>query len=143
MPKILVDENSKKTIIKIIDSWRGKLTWGSLCEQVSRELKFEEVISRHTLLSYDDIKLAFSTKKSNLKDSSEHKYGTGDSALLKTYERVQILESANQRLEKELAATREQFVRWQHNLYRMGVDMEQVAKAIDKPLVDFDRATRK
>jgi hypothetical protein len=143
MPKILVDDDSKRTIFKIIDSWRGKLTWESLCEKVSRELNFEQVISRHTLLSYDDIKLAFTTKKTKLRDAPEHKYGTGDSALLKAYERIQILESANQRLEKELAATREQFVRWQHNLYRMQVDMEQVSRVIDEPLIDHQRATRK
>ncbi len=143
MPKILVDEYSKKSIIKIIDSWSGKLTWERLCERVSRELKLDEVISRHTLLSYDDIKLAFSTKKSNLKKAPENRYGLGDSSLQKAYERILILESANQRLEKEIAATREQFVRWQSNLYRMGVDMEKVQKVLDKPLVDFARATRK
>lgn len=143
MPKILVDDDSKRLIFKIIDSWRGKLTWERLCEKVSRELNFDQVISRHTLLSYDDIKLAFSTKKTKLKDAPEHKYGTGDSALLKAYERIQILESANQRLEKEIAATREQFVRWQHNLYRMPVDMEKISRVIDEPLVDHKRATRK
>jgi len=143
MPKILVDDDSKRSIFKIIDSWRGKLTWESLCEKVSRELNFDQVISRHTLLSYGDIKLAFAAQKTKLKNAPEHKYGTGDSALLKAYERIQILESAYQRLEKELAATREQFVRWQHNLYRMQVDMEQVSRVIDEPLVDHERATRK
>jgi hypothetical protein len=143
MPKILVDEDSKRSIVKIIDSWTGKLTWERLCEKVSLQLQFDDVISRHTLLSYDEIKLAFSSKKERLKQSPAHKFGTGDTALQKAYERIQTLEAANQRLEKEIAATREQFVRWQSNLYRMGVDMEQVSKIIDKPLVNFDRASRK
>jgi hypothetical protein len=143
VPKILVDEDSKKEIIKIIDSWRGKLTWESLCQRVSRELKFDEVISRHTLLAYDEIKLAFSTKKTKLKTEPEHRYGTGDSALQKAYERIQILESENQRLERVVGAIREQFVRWQYNLYRIGVDMEQVNKNVDRPLVDYARASRK
>jgi len=143
MPKILVDEDTKRSIIKIIDSWKGKLTWETLCQKVSRELQFEKVISRHTLLSYDEIKLAFSSKKVQLKESPVHKFGTGDTALQKAYERIQTLEAANQRLEKEIAATREQFVRWQHNLYRMGVDMEQVSKFINRPLLDFERAKRK
>lgn len=143
MPKILVDDDTKRSIIKIIDAWKGKLTWEILCQKVSRELQFKEEISRHTLLSYDEIKLAFSSKKVKLKESPAHKFGTGDTALQKAYERIQTLEAANLRLEKEIAATREQFVRWQHNLYRMGVDMEQVARDIDRPLVDFERAKRK
>lgn len=141
MPKILIDNDSKRAIIKIIDSWKGKLTWERLCEKVSRDLGFNEVISRHTLLAYGEIQLAFSNKKKILKDSPANKFGTGDVALDKAYERIQTLESANLRLEAEITATREQFVRWQFNLYRMGVDMEQLN--LDKPLVNFDRAARK
>lgn len=142
MPKIMVDEDSKRAIIKIIDSWRGKLTWEKLCLHVSNELEFEGVISRHTLLAYDDIKNAFSTKKEHLKNAPEIKFGTGDLALQKAYGRISTLESANARLEKEIALVREQFVRWGHNLHRLGVNMEEIYKHIDTPLVDHGRANR-
>lgn len=140
MPKIIVDEYSKKEILKIIDSWQGKLTWNDLGERASRELGLESPISRFTLLSYDDIKLAFAEKKKQLKEAPVVNLATGDKALDKAYERIKSLEAKNQRLESELAVTREQFVRWQHNLYRMGVDMNEVQKVLDRPLVDFNRA---
>lgn len=138
----MVDEDSKKSIIKIIDSWRGKLTWEKLCQKVSDELGFDQIISRHTLLAYDDIKHAFSTRKSNLKDAPENRFGTGNLALEKAYERISTLESTNDRLEKELVAIREQFVRWQFNMHRLNLDMEKINKHIDEPLVDFGRANR-
>lgn len=143
MPKIMVNEDSKRSIIKIIDSWKGKLTWEKLCQKVSSELEFDQIISRHTLLAYDDIKHAFSTKKSNFKNAPEKKFGFGDLALEKAYERISTLESTNDRLEKEITATREQFVRWQYNMHRLNLDMEKINKQIDEPLVDFSRANRK
>lgn len=143
MPKIIVDEEAKRTIFKIIDGWQGKLTWNDLCDRSARELGLNESISRYTLMSYDDIKLAFTERKKKLKEEPQIKLDTGDKALDKAYERIRMLEAKTQRLEKELVATREQFVRWQNNLYRMGVDMNEIQKNLDRPLVDFDRAGQK
>lgn len=143
MPKIIVDDDSKKEILKIIDSWQGKLTWNDLGERASRELGLDSPISRYTLMSYDDIKLAFTERKKQLREAPVANLDTGDKALDKAYERIKALEARNKRLESELSATREQFVRWQNNLYRMGVDMNQIQKVLDRPLVDFDRAGNK
>lgn len=143
MPKIIVDEDSKKEILKIVDSWQGKLTWNDLGERASRELGLDSPISRYTLMSYDDIKLAFTERKKQLREAPVANLDTGDKALDKAYERIQKLEAQNRRLQAELTLTREQFVRWQNNLYRMGVDMNQIQKDLDRPLVNFDRAGNK
>lgn len=143
MPKIVIDRDSKKAIIKMIDAWKGKLSWEELCINISKNLGLDSVISRHTLLRHDDIKVAFSSKKSLLKEEPYKPIDVGNKALEKAYERITTLEAKNARLEKEIAVIKEQFVRWQHNLYKYEYDMNLVKRRIDEPLPDFERANRK
>lgn len=128
----------------MIDAWKGKLTWEELCKNISVNLGLSSVISRHTLLRHDDIKVAFNNKKMVLKETPIQPIDLGDKALEKAYERIKNLETKNSRLEREVSAVREQFVRWQHNLYKMkNIDMTALKKNINEALPDNDRANRK
>ncbi|MDP3210397.1 hypothetical protein [Methylotenera sp.] len=143
MPKIVIDRDSKKEIIRMIDSWKGKLSWEELCIYISNNLGLDNIVSRHTLLRHDDIKIAFANKKKILKETPTNNIDIGDKALEKAYERIKTLEAKNSRLEKEISVIKEQFVRWQHNLYKYNYDMNLVKSRIDEVLPDFDRANRK
>lgn len=142
MPKVVINRDSKKVIIKLIDAWDGKLSWEELCIVVSKKLGLEDVISRHTLLRHDDIKIAFSNKKNLLKEKTSKPIDIGNKALEKAYKRITDLEAKNSRLEKEISVIKEQFVRWQFNLYRINTDMNEINKEIDRSLPDFERANR-
>jgi len=55
-------------------------------------------------------------------------------------QQIATLEAKVTRLEKEIELHREQFVRWQHNLYMMPrVDMEKLNATLDKPLPAINR----
>lgn len=143
MPKIVINKDSKKTIIKIIDTWKGKLTWDLLCKRVTRELDLDEVVTRHTLLRYDEIKIAFKNKKDILKDSPAIKLELGDKALEKAYERILNLQTENSRLQSENSALREQFVRWQYNLYHIkGLEIKKIMDNVNHDLPPINRKKR-
>ncbi|QAB14558.1 hypothetical protein [Hydrogenovibrio thermophilus] len=143
MPKIIIGDEEKRQILSIIDAWSGRLTWDALCERITREMKLDAPLSRHTLFRYDEIKLAFKEKKKSLKGQPLSEPEIEERDLAKAYERIKSLESQNRRLIKQVEAFQEQFVRWQNNLYRMGVDMDKLSSELDRPLVDNNRSGQK
>lgn len=118
-----------------IDQWKGKLTWELFAAKLSVSLG-EESISRYTLMSYPPLVEAFKAKKEALKDAAMSlSGGNPDFTLEFAKDQIATLEAKVARLEKQIDLFREQFVRWQHNLYMMpGVDMEKLNASIDKPM---------
>ena len=123
-----------------IDQWKGKLTWELFAAKLASLLN-EEKISRYTLMSYPPLVEAFKTKKEALKEAAlRAAEGNPDFTLEFAKDQIVTLEAKVTRLEKQLDLFREQFVRWQHNLYMMpGVDMEKLNALIDKPMPALKR----
>lgn len=126
MPKIVISDDVHKTILALLSSWKGKLTWKLLCERITRELGLEKEVSRHTLLAYKDIEIAFNTRKAMLKEAPQKYHGTEDAQLKNAYKRIDELETNNRRLHSEVSAMREQIIRWMYNLYQMGHNMDEM-----------------
>tara|TARA_R110000851_G_scaffold29912_1_gene81876 strand:- start:600 stop:1130 length:531 start_codon:yes stop_codon:yes gene_type:complete len=127
MPKVIVDDITHKSILRIISQWRGKLTWKLLCERVTRECELKNNISRHTLLAYQEIEIAYSERKKMLNsEGSHHQLIPEDKQLENVYNRIDKLEIDKKRLQSELNAMREQVVRWMYNLYQMGLNMDEM-----------------
>lgn len=129
MPRTVITSNNKKKILDIIFAWKGKLSWSLLCERVTRELRLNTTISRHTLLAYEDVKIAFDEKKALLKMHS-FPDPREDLQLQDAYERIDKLEAKVRTLEAEKSLLIEQFVRWQYNLYLMGKNMDELNKEL-------------
>ncbi len=130
MPKILITNNNKKKILDIILSWRGKLSWSLLCERVTKELDLKNKVSRHTLLAYEEIKIAFENKKEWLKENPNPSYESDSTQLQDAYSRIDKLDAKVRCLEMENTALKEQLVRWQYNLYLMGNNMDMLNKEL-------------
>ncbi len=130
MPKTVITSSSKKKVLNIISGWQGKLSWSLLCERVTKELGLGKTISRHTLLAYEDIKIAFEERKMWLKEHSVSSSATDNMQLQDAYSRIDKLEAKVRSLEAEKAALTEQFVRWQYNLYYMGNNMDELNKEL-------------
>lgn len=137
MPKIVISEDVHKNVLKIISKWKGKLTWKLLCERVTRENGLNKEVSRHTLLAYKDIEIAFNARKAALKDEPAHLSLSEDKQLENAYEQIDELKAHKKALEGEVKAMREQVVRWMYNLYQMGLNMDEMNKAV-QPSVDLD-----
>lgn len=59
--------DNKELILKIIDGWRGKLTYALLSEKLQKDLGLKHPPSRHTYLKHAEIKFAFDLKKEELR----------------------------------------------------------------------------
>jgi hypothetical protein len=139
VPKKIITEKTLPIALSELDRWSGKLTWQLFCERVA-EVLGQKTISRHTLLSYPELVDAFTLRKRVLKEARELEPRPVDITLESALQQIDTLESKVKRLENENALLKEQFVRWQHNLYMMpGVDLELLNRQIDKPLVGLNR----
>lgn len=138
MPKRIITENTLPLALHELDKWTGKLTWSLYAAQLAAILG-EAAISRHTLLSYPQLTEAFKDRKRTLKETNEEKLTT-NITLEYALKQLAIMEAKADRLVKENIRLKEQFVRWQQNLYMMpGVDMEKLNQIQDKPLIQVQR----
>lgn len=140
MPKIIITENTLPIALHELDNWSEKLTWERFAERLAQALG-EKRISRHTLLSYPVLVEAYNAKKDALREAALNP-GAGAPNVTLEFAKQQIatLEAKVTRLEKQIDLHREQFVRWQHNLYMMPrVDMEKLNATLDTPLAAVKR----
>jgi len=140
MPKMIITEQTIPIALHELDKWTGKLTWDRYAEQLASALG-EARISRHTLLSYPVLVEAFKARKEALKAATQVSADDDKDITLEfAKQQIAILEAKVARLEMQNQHLREQFVRWQHNLYMMpGVDMEKLNTQIDRPLPEVRR----
>jgi predicted RNase H-like nuclease (RuvC/YqgF family) len=142
MPKIVITEQNISKVVKLLNTWKGKLTWLLLCEKVSKMLEVDNV-TRQALSSYKDIQEAYSNKKEQLRDNNEP-------SKLKNTNTEYLISQINS-LEAELAIAnktietyKQRFVRWQYNAYHHGIRVESLDDAVEilnKPLIEINRRT--
>lgn len=138
MPKTIITQHIIHIILGELDKWKGKLTWNLFCKHLSSVLG-ETHLSRHTLIKYTAIKVAFDERKKSLKDSVS-KEKVDDVTLELLLRENEMLRARNQRLQQQIYQFQEQFVRWLENLRRMpGVDMVTLNTKIDQPLPKISR----
>lgn len=140
MPKIIITEATLPIALHEIAQWSEKLTWERYAERLALRLG-ERRISRHTLLSYPRLVEEFNAKKNKLREA-KNKVKSDEPDLSVEFAKKQIatLESTVTQLERQNNLLRQQFVRWQHNLYMMPrVDMERLNALLDTPLPELKR----
>jgi len=141
MPKIVITESTLPIALNLLDKWTGKLTWNEYVKKLGEELG--TTVTPGAIKKHEKIQAAFTSKKKTLKDKVESSGLSGNATIDSLIAENESLESKVRRLEDELNLYKEQFVRWQHNLYMMpGVDMDALNATIDKPLVAVDRVSR-
>ncbi|TXI23980.1 MAG: hypothetical protein E6Q61_05820 [Nitrosomonas sp.] len=140
MPKVIITDSTIPIALHELDKWSGKLTWELYAERLASVLG-EKRISRYTLLSYPVLADAFKQKKNLLRAAPQSSaVEVQDVTLEFAKKQIETLEAKVARLERENNLFREQFVRWQHNLYMMPhVDMEKLNAQVDKPLPALNR----
>lgn len=140
MPKKIITDKTIPIALHELDKWSGKLTWELFGDRLAQALG-EKRISRHTLLSYPALVEAYNARKDALRDIGAVTVSVeADLTIEFAKQQIATLEAKVTRLEKEIELHREQFVRWQHNLYMMPrVDMEKLNATLDKPLPAIKR----
>jgi hypothetical protein len=127
MAKHLTDKDISN-IVSLLDGWdnESKLTWDNLCGLALKRLEIS--CTRQTIQKPVRIKSAFKDKKENLLTGLKPQKTPPSLSI--AAKRIEKLESAKKRLEKEQSALLAQFVIWQYNAYANGITVEQLNRAM-------------
>lgn len=121
------------SIVRMLDSWDGKLTWDLLVAHIHKQLRLRytrQALDRHVRISQ-----AFQARKKAVRKQPPK--GTPEQ------ERIRSLEAENARLERENRNLLEQFHRWLYNVTSVShkhweedwrLHREAIRAALDKPL---------
>lgn len=142
MPKLVITSKNLPDILRVIEHWKGKLTWPLLCEKVTVLLNIDGV-TRQTLSGYREIQEAYTSRKQQLRETSvvEKK---PDSNIEYFRNQVEILESELRKSQELIERYKQRFVKWQYNAYLHGVRMDTLDAAVDmleRPLIEIKRRT--
>jgi hypothetical protein len=130
MAKHLTQRDIDK-ILSILDGWENKLSWDELCD--AAVIHVGKRPTRQSLSSNKQIKEAFGDKKKRLKNVSQEL--KTPSSLTIAAQRIKRLEEQNVRLKNENHRLLEQYVVWQYNAYKYGMDKRK----LNEPLPKVDR----
>ncbi|MCG8073718.1 MAG: hypothetical protein N0E59_21260 [Candidatus Thiodiazotropha taylori] len=143
MPKKVITEATLPVALHLIDTWKGRLTWNAYRDKLVEALHVKGGLTTGTLKKHAEIQRSFTMRQKELREKASEDAGTEDVTLDFLKAENEALAVKVRRLEDKLNLYKEQFVRWQNNLYQMpGVDMEVLNSNIDKPLVPVDRVSK-
>lgn len=143
MPKIVVTNENIHDILHLIDTWKGKLTWPLLCNEVKAMLGLEDV-TRQALSGYKDIQEAYTARKQSLRETPIEKKRSEDSNVEYWKNQVEGLEAELVRANNTIAKYKQRFVLWQHNAYKHGIRIDSLDDAIEmleQPMTAIKRRT--
>ena len=143
MPKIVITAETIPEVLHLIETWKGKLTWPLLCEEIMVMLGLDNV-TRQTLSGYKQIQEAYTARKKYLRENKNIEAPQINSNVEYWQNQVESLEVELERANKTIAMYKQRFVLWQHNAYIHGVRMESLDDALemlDKPLIEIKRRT--
>lgn len=118
-------------VVGLLDGWRSQLTWDALCGACQDVIGTTPV--RQTLYRIERVRQAFLIAKERIRSRQDDI--PVPASLRVAAERIARLEAENQRLKKELAILREQFVVWQYNAHVKGLtnlDLNRALPTIDR-----------
>lgn len=142
MPKLIITEESAKVILRIIDTWSGKLTWELLCEKIAAALDVDS-IQRQSLAAYVEIQQHYTKKKEELRNEKQQIPPAGDVSVAFLQKQVRDLKSEVIKLRAVNQNHQERFIRWQYNAYLHGVrisSLDDAVEVLDKPLIAVNRS---
>ena len=143
MPKIVVTNENISDILYLIDTWKGKLTWPLLCNEVKAMLGLEDV-TRQALSGYKEIQEAYTARKQSLRETPIEKKRSEDSNVEYWKNQVEGLEAELVRANNTIAKYKQRFVLWQHNAYKHGIRIDSLDDAIEmleQPMTAIKRRT--
>jgi len=132
-----LSEQDIEAITGFLDGWTGKLTWELLVDQLQQ--RWKRAYTRQALDRHTRIKEAFVATKARLRISPVVLKRQGPVELGKAMERIQRLESENDRLKRDNSRLTEQFIRWAYNAHIKGF----TEAYLNQPLTRIDREPTK
>lgn len=122
--------NRIDSIVGIIRSWEGRLTWPALIKAVATQMR--STYTRQALYNQERIRVAFGIYRASSNVSGIDKRPVS-ATLRASMERVQRLELENAELRKREELLLEQFVRWAYNAATKGLPEEFLNRPLPPP----------
>jgi hypothetical protein len=138
--KARLDQADLSTIVGMIETWNGALTWEALVERV--ELAVGRPFTRQALDGHASIKLAFQARKERLRNiraslrAGRAPDGDVPAEMTVLLQRAEALQGRVDTLEALIRAYEAKFVTWLHNARGRGISEE----VLNAPLPPIDRA---
>ena len=155
MPKLTISNEDISKVVTLIDTWQGQLTWDLLTEKVTELFDIKGGVTRQSLSSKTEIKIAFQQRKKNLKKKGDLKRNEKPNYSIEYLEnQIEKLETELQREKEKTARYEARFVRWQYNAYLHGAGIEsldnpvkaledkETLEMLEKPLSALNRQHR-
>lgn len=127
MAKHLSDADIER-IIEILDGWKEKLNWDSLCDACLPAIGTKP--ARQTLMKFARVKSAFIAAKKRIKEGIPKI--PAPPSMRVAIERIARLERENERLKRENSELLQQFVVWQYNAHIHGLSERELRKGLPK-----------
>ncbi|MBD3612485.1 MAG: hypothetical protein HUJ13_08780 [Hydrogenovibrio crunogenus] len=131
MAKHLSKRDIEAVVNHILGWGEEKLTWNTVLDAIEPLIGYKP--TRQTLYANQDIRDAFKSKKSGIRQKGIDK--PKPSNLNVAADRIAHLRAENEMLKKKNAALLEQFVKWQYNAYKYGLTEVK----LNEPLPSIDR----
>ena len=129
-----LSQSDISAIVDIIRGWATeKLTWDGISEAAAKVIG--STPTRQTLNAHQAIKDAYAAKKNGLKISLPK--NALPSSLKVAAQRINRLQTENDELRMKNSALLEQFVKWQYNSYKHGLQEHQLNAEL--PRIDRER----
>lgn len=119
------------TVVDLLDSWSGKLTWDALINRVRMKSGIE--YSRFTLSEHARIAHAFALRKKILRGLPSGPRVPRDELVKAALAQSNRYRGKAERLEAENRLLLEQFMTWASNAEREGVTIAMLNKPLPKP----------
>ncbi|TMO54435.1 hypothetical protein [Pseudoalteromonas phenolica] len=143
MPKIVVTSENISEILHLIETWKSKLTWPLLCEEVKVMLGLQDV-TRQALSSYKELQDAYTARKQYLREKPVDETPSVDSDVAYWINQVEGLKAELARANETNEKYKQRFVLWQFNAYKHGIRMDSMDDALEmleQPLTEIKRRT--
>lgn len=143
MPKMVITSKSMPDVLHRIETWKGKLTWPLLCEEIMALLQIDGV-TRQTLSSYKEIQEAFTARKQYLREKATTETVPANSNMEYLQNQVESLEAELKKANKTIDRYKQRFVLWQYNAYKHGVridSLDETVEMLEQPLIEIKRRT--
>ena len=128
-----------ENIVEVLDYWpiEEKLTWERLCKAIEGQLELVPAPTRQTLQKYVRIKSAYDQGKrspaARLKTAQNRQKLPASLKIAQA--KIDAMEVKILRLEKENSMLLEQFVVWQYNAYKYGVNIDKLNENFSKNFI--------
>lgn len=130
-----LDSRDIKAIVSLIQGWGDeKLTWNAICD--AAEPLVGKRPTRQSLSAHESIATAYKVVSKGLRQVVPQ--SSRFSSLGMATDRVTKLEREIAQLQEENRVYKQQFVVWQYNLYKYGMQLHQMNEPL--PLIDRERS---